>query len=175
MVASTPAQCKTAKIHRNEHSPGNKWILGSLTYIYRSLGQGNIFIGMCQEFCSQWGCLLQCMLGYTPLEQTPPPSGTDTSWADTPPPSRADPQKQTPPEQTPPSTGRECWEIWSMCGWYASYWNAILLCNCLQGTHKNIHYMLMFILNNSKIFRRYNSIFLIFLPTGYVLYNVYRN
>ena len=24
----------------------------------RSLGQGNIFIGMCQEFCSQWGCLL---------------------------------------------------------------------------------------------------------------------
>ena len=24
----------------------------------RSLGQGNIFIGMCQEFCSQGGCLL---------------------------------------------------------------------------------------------------------------------
>ena len=34
----------------------------------RSLGQGNIFIGMCQEFCSRggWGCLL--------------PQGSHSTW-----------------------------------------------------------------------------------------------
>ena len=45
----------------------------------RSLGQGNIFSSVCQEFCT-WGGLSQCMLGYhippgadlLPPEQTPP-------------------------------------------------------------------------------------------------------
>ena len=42
----------------------------------RSLGQGNIFIGVCQEFCSQGGCLLLggvCSGGC--LVETPPPNG----------------------------------------------------------------------------------------------------
>ena len=38
------------------------WIV--ITARKRSLGQGNIFIGVCQEFCSQGGCLLpgRCLL-----------------------------------------------------------------------------------------------------------------
>ena len=112
----------------------------------RSLGQGNIFIGVCQEFCSQGECPPQCMLGYpppradTPRADTPP--GADTPRSRHPPgsrhpleqtPSRAD----TPPEQTPPRADtpwsrhppqhRACWEIRSMRGQYASYWIAILL------------------------------------------------
>ena len=138
----------------------------------QSLGQGNIFIGVCQEFCSQGEFLPQCMLRYTPPpprsrhppgadppEQTPPradaPLGADTPLeaalppeqtllpgsrhsspgADTPleqtPPSEADTlQSRHPPEQTPPKADtppkrRACWEIRSMRGRYASYWNAI--------------------------------------------------
>ena len=72
----------------------------------RSLGQGNIFIGMCQEFCSQGG-LPQCMLGcHPPREQTPP-------------------QEQTPPSGAEPPVGER--EIRSTRGRYASYWNASLL------------------------------------------------
>ena len=37
----------------------------------RSLGEGNIFSSVCQEFCTRGG-LPQCMLGYHPPEQTPP-------------------------------------------------------------------------------------------------------
>ena len=94
----------------------------------QSLGQGNIFIGVCQEFCSQGEFLPQCMLRYTPppQEQTPPgsrppradtPLGADTPLEAAPPPradtppreqthpwSRHPPQKQTPPKaDTPPS------------------------------------------------------------------------
>ena len=62
----------------------------------RSLGQGNIFSSVCQEFCSQGG-LPQCMLEY---HHTPPPEadplGADTPRADTP------PEQTTPQEQTPP-------------------------------------------------------------------------
>ena len=69
--------------------------MGSARFITarkRSLGQGNIFIGVCQEFCSQGG-LPQCILGYPPPQgQTPPrPPGPGT-------PARLG----TPPEQTPP-------------------------------------------------------------------------
>ena len=40
----------------------------------RSLGQGNIFSSVYQEFCSQVGGLPQCMLGYhTPLSRHPHP------------------------------------------------------------------------------------------------------
>ena len=41
----------------------------------RSLWQGNIFIGVCQELCSRGGGLPQCMLGYhpTPGKADPPP------------------------------------------------------------------------------------------------------
>ena len=56
--------------------------------------------------CPQGGCLPQCMVGYTPLEQTspisrhPPPEQTPHG-ADTPPQSRP-PGSTLPPEQTPP-------------------------------------------------------------------------
>ena len=40
----------------------------------RSLGQGNVFRSMCQEFCRQWGGLPQCMLGYPPLGAGTPQS-----------------------------------------------------------------------------------------------------
>ena len=46
------------------------------------LRKGNILTPVCQSFCSDGGCLPQCMLGYTP-------------WADTPP-------GQTPPGRHPP-------------------------------------------------------------------------
>ena len=60
----------------------------------RSLGQGNIFIGVCQEFCSQGGVSASVHAGiHPPREQTP--SGADT-------PGSRCPQKQTPLEQTPP-------------------------------------------------------------------------
>ena len=41
----------------------------------QSLGQGNIFRSVCQEFCSRGGGgLPQCMLGYPPPGQPPPPT-----------------------------------------------------------------------------------------------------
>ena len=54
------------------------------------LGQGNIFTGVCLSTAGE-GCLPQCMLGYTPPEQTPPQPDTHT------------PRPDTPPDQTPPS------------------------------------------------------------------------
>ena len=45
----------------------------------RSLGQGNIFRSVCQEFCPQGEGLPQCMLGYHPLpprSRHPPRAGT---------------------------------------------------------------------------------------------------
>ena len=69
----------------------------------RSLGQGNIFSSVCQEFCSQGG-LPQCMLGYHP----PPEPGTSPlrtkhplRGADTP--SRHPPGPGTPRADTPPA------------------------------------------------------------------------
>ena len=42
----------------------------------RSLGQGNIFSSVCQEFCPRGG-LPQCMLGYhLPGPDSPPPNQT---------------------------------------------------------------------------------------------------
>ena len=72
----------------------------------RSLGQGNIFRNVCQEFC-WWGgvCLSACW--DTPL-------GAGTPWAG------------SPLEQAPPHRSRACWEIRSTSGRYASYWNAFL-------------------------------------------------
>ena len=48
---------------------------GSHGYFYRlqtKLRKGNVFTPVCQSFCSQGGCLPQCMLGYTPLGRHPP-------------------------------------------------------------------------------------------------------
>ena len=117
----------------------------------RSLGQGNIFIGVCQKFCSRGGgvCLSACWdtppLGadtprsrhVPPLNRPPPgadtlPSGADTPQEQTPPPGSRHPPEQTPPgADIPPRADtplqrRACLEIRSMRGRYASNWNAIL-------------------------------------------------
>ena len=45
------------------------------------LGQGNVLQASVILSTGGWGCLPQCMLGYHPLEQTPPrssPPGADT-------------------------------------------------------------------------------------------------
>ena len=101
----------------------------------RSSGQGYIFSSMCQEFCSQRG-LPQCMLGYyhptrpdTPWIKHPPRADTSHLPEQTSPepgtlPSRH-PQEQTPP-QADPLCHSACWEIRSISGRYASYWNAIV-------------------------------------------------
>ena len=90
----------------------------------QSLGQGNIFSSVCQEFCPQGGVPGQV---FPTREQTPP--GADT------PRTRYPPPEQTPCplgpgtphwEQTNPRRST-CWEIRSTSGRYASYWNAILL------------------------------------------------
>ena len=90
--------------------------------------QGNVFTPVCQSFCSQVGCLPQCMLGYThppgrytPLGrytlragtacgQAPPRAGTPPPWAGTPPPKQVHPHplagnplgRYTPQAGTPP-------------------------------------------------------------------------
>ena len=59
-----------------------QWCATKLLYFYRpqtKLREGNVFTPVCLSFCSQGGCLPQCMLGYTTTttpRQTPPP------WAD---------------------------------------------------------------------------------------------
>ena len=125
------------------------YFLSLITTRKRSLGQGNIFMGVCQEFCSKGGvCLSACWdipPGADPPKQTPPRG--DTPWSRHPP--GADtpgsrhhlgadthqsrhPSEQTPPppwsRHPPPSPmHRACWEIRSMRRRYASYWNAIFL------------------------------------------------
>ena len=61
----------------------------------------------------------------TPWEQTPP--GADTPLGADTPQSKHPPREQTPPQEQTPPCHRACWEIWSMHGRYASYWNAVLL------------------------------------------------
>ena len=51
----------------------------------RSLGQGNIFSSVCQEFCSQGGGLPQCMLGYHPPRSRHPPPNQAPPWTKHPP------------------------------------------------------------------------------------------
>ena len=74
----------------------NNWMNNGLIFTARkrSLGQGNIFIGVCQEFCSQGGeYLSRCPL----REQAPPFPGPGS-----PPGTRyTSPWSRHPPEQTP--------------------------------------------------------------------------
>ena len=83
----------------------------------RSLGQGNIFSSVCQEFCSQGEYLGRYTPGrYTPRQVHPPgqvhpprqvhPLGRYTPWAGTP------PRTGTPPRSS------ACWEIWATSRWY---------------------------------------------------------
>ena len=83
----------------------------------RSLGQGNIFRSVCQEFCLQRGSTWHPQTRYTP----PPGPGT-------PPGTRYTPRtRYTPWDQVHPPC-RACCEIRSTRGRYASYWNALLWC-----------------------------------------------
>ena len=69
--------------------------------------QGYVFTPVCHS-----GCLPQCMLGYTPQEQTPLPWEADTPPLGSRHPLEADtPWKQTPPKEadTPPGS-RHPWE-----------------------------------------------------------------
>ena len=98
-----------------------KWYLNELymhiiTTRKRSLGQGNIFSSVCQEFCLQGG-LPQCMLGCQP------PWQGDTSLARRPPWQGRPP---TPWQGDPPPSA--CWDLWSTSGQYASYWNGMQSC-----------------------------------------------
>ena len=86
---------------------------------------------MFQEYCPQWeGCLPQCMLGYTPLADTPPLGRH--------PPGRHPLGRHPPPSacwDTPPAQcilgytllSSVCWDRHGYCcGRYASYRNAFL-------------------------------------------------
>ena len=80
------------------HFPYTGYLKVQLLPPARKLGQGYVFTGVCHSV-NEGGCLPQCMLGYTPLEQTHP-------LEQTPPQSRPSPPEQAcpprPPEQTPP-------------------------------------------------------------------------
>ena len=106
------------------------------------LGQGYVFTGVCDSVYR--GCMPQCMLGYHthPPGADPPPRSRHSPGTDppkqTPPRSRHSTWEQTPPrvdtpwEQTLPGADtpradtpwhRACWNIRSMRGRYASYYN----------------------------------------------------
>ena len=88
----------------------------------RSLGQGNIFSSVCQEFCSRGVCLSACWDTITtplPLETGTPLEHIHLE--------EATPPNPPPPADTPSPLRSACWEIRSTSGRYASYWNAILL------------------------------------------------
>ena len=87
----------------------------------RSLGQGNIFIGVSRILFTGGG-LRQCMLGCHPSGSRHPPHREQTPL----PPAAHPPGSAHPREQTPPRSTAFC-EIRSTRGRYASYWNAFLL------------------------------------------------
>ena len=75
----------------------------------RSLGQGNIFSSVCQEFCSRGGTLAGTPPGrYTPQGRYTSPGQVHPFWAGTPPPpgrytpGQVHPQAATPPWQVHP-------------------------------------------------------------------------
>ena len=99
----------------------------------RSLGQGNIFRSVCQEFCPHGEGEYLCR--YTPRDQVHPPwDQVHPPGPGTPPRTRYTPLHLqgpgTPPSQTrytPPPGSSACREIRATSGRYASYWNAFLL------------------------------------------------
>ena len=116
----------------------------------RSLGQSNIFSSVCQEFCpGGWG-LPQCILGYHPPlgpGRHPPRTGHAPPWqADLPTPDQAG---------TPLGPGRtpRHYEIRSMSGRYASYWNAILfvyVCKWVAGRKPPLERRLAQVVNSNS-------------------------
>ena len=75
------------------------------------LGQGYVFTGVCHSVNRGWGCLPQCMLGYTPRADMPPLSRHAPPWADMPPRSRhAPPRADIPPgSRHPPGADMPPW------------------------------------------------------------------
>ena len=108
-----------------------KYCLTWQQYIFTGRGQGNIFTPVRHSFCSQGGCLPQCMLGYPPKADPPrtrhPPPGTRLPWS-------RQPLDQTPPSGPDPPPREADSSIRSTSGRYASYWNAfvLLLANTFQ-------------------------------------------
>ena len=70
----------------------------------QSLGQGNIFSSMCQEFCSQ-GVLPQCMLGYHPPWEQKPPRSRPPPPGSRHPPGPGTPRRRHPPGADTPQPG----------------------------------------------------------------------
>ena len=120
-------------------------IIVIITARKRSLGQGNIFRSVCQEFCSQGGGAGEYLARYLPWTRyTPLGPGTPPRTRYTPQ-DQVHPQPGTPLDQvhpwtrytpplgpgTPPGTrttpqSSACWEKRATSGRYASYWNAFL-------------------------------------------------
>ena len=76
------AYCELGKRKKNGNSHNEVYmVFVALLPPATKLGQGYVFTRVCDSV--QGGCLPQCMLGYTPPEQTPPPGSRH-------------------PEQTPP-------------------------------------------------------------------------
>ena len=117
-----------------DNSTSNITFCPFITDRKRSLGQGNFFSSVCQEFCSR-GESASVHAGI-PLPQTrhtlnqaPPPGPNPTEPGN--PLDQAPPGPGSPPDQAAPRTRHPllrsaCWEIRSTSGRYASYWNAIL-------------------------------------------------
>ena len=110
------------------HIFSNKYVKIKVGYYRPQRSWGKVMFSQACVILFMGGvCLPQCMLGYTPWEQTPPPDQAPPPWDQAPPPgTRQTPGADTPPTRHPPWC-RACWEIRSSRGRYASYWNVILL------------------------------------------------
>ena len=102
----------------------------------RSCGQGNIFTPVCHSFCSQGGCLPQCMLGYPP-----PGPGTPHGPA---------PLEQTPPrDQTPPTGNRLQHTV--------NERPVRILLECILVTISNLYQPNSIVVFNSSYFRMFHA------------------
>ena len=87
---------------RKPSQPYLKSMLSMRCFHYRpQRSWGKVMFSQASVILLTGGCLPQCMLGYTPLEQT-----HHSPWEQTPPPhppgSRLPPRSRHPPDQTPP-------------------------------------------------------------------------
>ena len=84
----------------------------------RSLGQGNVFTGMCHSFCPQGRVgFPACITGYMTGGCLPPGGSASSRWGG---------GGLHPGADPPPPRYMGYYEIWSISGQYASYWNAFL-------------------------------------------------
>ena len=86
-----------------------------------------MFLHVCVILFTGGVCLSTCW--DTPQQADPPGQGDPLARH---PPQQGDPLARRPPGKAPPWQRRPplcsaCWEIRSTSGWYASYWNAILV------------------------------------------------